>query len=104
MRALSQRNHDPAAAGRPFEDRDGFIIAEGAGIGIESVEYAQARGATILAELIGYGLTADAYHVTSPDPEAAGTSRCMQMALDDAQIAPEAIDYINAHNCLNALK
>ncbi len=99
MRALSQRNHDPAAASRPFEkDRDGFIIAEGAGIIVlESAEYAQARGATILAELIGYGLTADAYHVTSPDPEAAGTSRCMQMALDDAQIAPEAIDYINAH-------
>lgn len=99
MRALSQRNDDPTAASRPFDqDRDGFVIAEGAGVVVlESEERARARGVKIFAELIGYGLTADAYHVTSPDPEAAGTSRCMQMALDDAGIAPDAIDYINAH-------
>ena len=99
LRAVSQRNDEPEKASRPFDKkRDGFILAEGAGvIVLESLEHAVARGASIKAELIGYGLTADAYHVTSPDPEAAGASRCIQMALEDAGVSPRDIDYINAH-------
>lgn len=98
-RALSTRNHEPTRASRPFDkDRDGFVMSEGAGMMVlESLESATARGATILAELVGYGLTSDAYHMTAPDPEAGGFIRCMQMALRDAGLRPEDIDYINAH-------
>ncbi len=99
MKALSTRNDDPATASRPYDvDRDGFVMAEGAGVVIlETLEHAQKRGARILAELVGYGLSADAYHLTSPMPEGEGASRCMQMALDHAGLKPEDVDYINTH-------
>jgi 3-oxoacyl-[acyl-carrier-protein] synthase II len=99
MRALSTRNEDPAHASRPFErDRDGFIIGEGAGIMIlEDLEFAQKRGAKIYAELVGYGMTADAFHITMPDETASGAIRVMQMALRDGAAQPEQVDYINAH-------
>ncbi|HYP00969.1 MAG TPA: beta-ketoacyl synthase N-terminal-like domain-containing protein, partial [Pyrinomonadaceae bacterium] len=99
MRALSTRNDDPVHASRPFErDRDGFIIGEGAGIMIlEELEFARARGAKIYAELTGYGMTADAFHITMPDETASGAVRVMQMALRDGQTQPEQVDYINAH-------
>lgn len=99
MRALSTRNADPAHASRPFErDRDGFIIGEGAGIMIlEELEFAKARGAKIYAELVGYGMTADAFHITMPDETASGAIRVMQMALRDGATQPEQVDYINAH-------
>jgi 3-oxoacyl-[acyl-carrier-protein] synthase II len=99
MKALSTRNDDPQHASRPFDkDRDGFVIGEGAGIVIlESLEHALARKAKIYAELIGYAATGDAYHITSPDPEAKGIARCMQLALADAGIAPNEVSYINAH-------
>jgi 3-oxoacyl-[acyl-carrier-protein] synthase II len=99
MRALSTRNDEPERASRPWDvDRDGFVIGEGAGIlFVEELEHAKRRGATILAELIGVGLTGDAYHQTSPAPDGEGAVRAMQMALDDAGIKPEAVDYINAH-------
>ncbi len=98
-RALSTRNDEPTRASRPFEkDRDGFVMSEGAGMMVlESLESATARGATILAELVGYGLTSDAHHMTAPDPEADGFIRCMRMALKDAGLKPEDIDHINAH-------
>ncbi len=99
MRALSRRNDDPEGASRPFDkDRDGFVLGEGAGIMIlEALEHAQARGAPILAELVGYGQTSDAYHITEPAPQGEGAARAMQMALDDAGMAPEEVAYINAH-------
>lgn len=99
MKALSKRNDDPAAASRPFDkDRDGFIIAEGAGMLIlEELEHAKARGAKIYAEVVGYGLSGDGYHMAAPPEDGDGAIRCMKMALRDAGIAPTDIDYINAH-------
>lgn len=97
MRAMSTRNDDATTASRPFDTgRDGFVMGEGSGIMIlESLEHAQKRGAHIYAEVIGYGLSADAHHMTEPDPD--GPARCMKMAIRSAGIAPEDIDYINAH-------
>lgn len=99
MKALSTRNDAPEKASRPFDkDRDGFVMGEGSGILVmESLEHALARQAKIYAEIVGYGATADAYHITSPDLEAKGSSRCMQVALKDANIDPHDVDYINAH-------
>jgi 3-oxoacyl-[acyl-carrier-protein] synthase II len=99
MKALSNRNDTPQKASRPFDmERDGFVIAEGAGIVIlEELTTALTRGAKVYAEVIGYGMTGDAYHMTAPDPEGRGVINCMQKALRDAGIAPEAVDYINAH-------
>ncbi|MBA3711527.1 MAG: beta-ketoacyl-ACP synthase II [Pyrinomonadaceae bacterium] len=99
MRAMSTRNDDPVHASRPFErDRDGFVIGEGAGMMIlEELETARARGAHIYAELVGYGNTADAFHITMPDETAAGPMRVMQMAMRDAGVTAEQVEYINAH-------
>ena len=99
MRALSTRNDDPQAASRPFErDRDGFVIGEGAGIMIlEELEFARRRGARVYAELVGYGMTADAFHITMPDNTGSGAIRVMQRTLRDAGVEPEAVGYINAH-------
>jgi 3-oxoacyl-[acyl-carrier-protein] synthase II len=99
MRALSTRNDDPLHASRPFErDRDGFVIGEGAGIVIlEELEFAKSRGARIYAELVGYGMTADAFHLTMPDESGSGAIRVMRKTLRDAGIQPEQVGYINAH-------
>jgi 3-oxoacyl-[acyl-carrier-protein] synthase II len=99
MRALSERNDSPETASRPFDaTRDGFVLGEGAGcLVIESLEHARARGATILGEIIGYGQTADAYHLTAPAPEGAGAQLAMRAALQDAGLEPDDVDYINAH-------
>ena len=99
LRALSTRNDEPSRASRPFDKaRDGFIIGEGAGVVIlEELEHARRRGAPIYAELVGYGLTSDAFHMTAPSEDAEGGMRVMQMAIRKAGIAPEQVDYINAH-------
>jgi 3-oxoacyl-[acyl-carrier-protein] synthase II len=99
MRAVSTRNDDPAAASRPFDrDRDGFVLSEGAGIVVlEELEHARRRGAPIYAELLGCGSTADAYHITSPHPCGLGAAQAMRLALKDARLNPEDIDYVNAH-------
>jgi len=99
MRALSTRNDEPTKASRPFDkDRDGFVIGEGAGILIlESLEFAQARGAKILAEIIGYGMSGDAYHMSGMPAEGEGCFRSMRNALRSAKIDPHEVDYLNAH-------
>src|SRR5580704_4594481 len=99
MKALSTRNDEPERASRPFDrDRDGFVISEGAGVVVvEELEHAKARGAKIYCELTGYGLSADAYHMTAPLPNGEGAARAMQLALDHAKLSPKDVDYINAH-------
>ncbi|MEQ1877164.1 MAG: beta-ketoacyl-ACP synthase II, partial [Bdellovibrionia bacterium] len=99
MKALSTRNDSPEAASRPFDkDRDGFVLAEGACVLIlEDYEHAARRGARIYGELTGYGVSSDAYHMTNPSPGGEGASRAMKMALRDAELNPDQIDYINAH-------
>ncbi len=99
MHALSRRNDDPAHASRPFDKgRDGFVCGEGSGVLVlESLTRAKSRGARIYAEVTGYGASSDAYHLTQPAPQHEGAQRAMRMALEDARLATDAIDYINAH-------
>jgi 3-oxoacyl-[acyl-carrier-protein] synthase II len=99
MKALSTRNDEPTRASRPFDkDRDGFVPAEGCGvIVLEELEFARQRGAPILAELVGYGSSCDAFHIASPAPEGTGAAASMEAALADADLAPQEIEYINAH-------
>jgi 3-oxoacyl-[acyl-carrier-protein] synthase II len=99
MKALSTRNDEPEGASRPFDrDRDGFVMSEGSGIVVvEELEHAKARGAKIYCEITGYGVSADAYHMTAPPPDGEGAARAMQLALEHARISPEDVDYINAH-------
>src|SRR2546429_2560842 len=99
MKALSSRNDEPERASRPFDrDRDGFVVSEGAGIGVGGeLGRAKARGAKIYCEITGYGVSADAYHMTAPPPDGEGAARAMQLALEHARISPEQVDYINAH-------
>ena len=98
-RALSTRNDDPEAASRPWDaDRDGFVLSNGAGcLVLEELEYAKQRGANIIAEVAGFGMSADAHHITAPAADGAGARLCMAAALDDAGLAPDGVDYINAH-------
>jgi 3-oxoacyl-[acyl-carrier-protein] synthase II len=105
MKALSTRNDEPQRASRPFDtDRDGFVMSEGAGIlMLEELEHALKRGARIYCELAGYGLSADAYHITSPSPEGEGAARCMMMALEKSGINRDDVDYINAHGTSTGL-
>jgi 3-oxoacyl-[acyl-carrier-protein] synthase II len=99
MKAMSTRNHEPERAVRPFDrDRDGFVMGEGAGVVIlEDLERARARGARIYCEVVGYGMSADAYHITQPDPEGEGAAQSMARCLEDAGLSPQEVDYINAH-------
>jgi 3-oxoacyl-[acyl-carrier-protein] synthase II len=99
MRALSTRNDDPERSSRPFDrDRDGFVLGEGAGVLIlEELEFARARGAQVYAELVGYGMSADAYHMTAPSEDGAGAYRVMKAAIDSAGVEPQVVDYVNAH-------
>ena len=105
LKALSTRNDEPERASRPFDrDRDGFVLGEGAGILVlEALDHALERGATILAEVVGYGLTGDAYHMTAPPDDGEGAARCMEMALEDAGLPPTAVNYVNAHGTSTAL-
>lgn len=98
-RALSTRNHEPESASRPFDiDRDGFVMGEGAGvILLEELEHAKNRGATIYAEIVGYGMTCDAHHITAPSPQGHQAARAISLALEDAVLAPQDVSYINAH-------
>ena len=99
MKALSERNDSPATASRPYDkDRDGFVLGEGAGaLVLETYEHAKSRGAKIWGEVLGGGMSADAYHITAPHPEGAGITKVMQHALEDAGIKPSDVDYINTH-------